>query len=218
MTDLTDVSPLPFKRKAKRVFGYDRAAARFLRELVVYRDWLVFSNRSNHSWLLPFRNDFRRLTKDFASQGIRRFLQERRPDSPCYALGISLLGRSASKHSTIGLETLPGDKDPRTRCHFARALRRLESWPRLRQLADDYPDDEFVQAMLALPHNRNFRQRLARFAEHVDQSHAEEAAHASKMPLWRREAEWEATPPKNASWIRYFLERIRRWVHGNVVP
>jgi hypothetical protein len=216
-TDLT-VETVRVSPRIKRVLRFDLAALRFLRQLIVYRDSLVFSNRTTNNWLLPFRKDFRQLIAGSPGAGLVDFLEEHTADSPGYALALMLLGRSASRFHTFGIEFLAADQDARVRRHFAKALRRTESWPRLRQLADDYPDDEFVQAMLRLPRHREFRNRLERFTEHVDKPHAAEAALASRMPLWRRDAEWEETPPKNAGWIRYFLQRIRRWVRGNVAP
>ncbi|MGI9456054.1 MAG: hypothetical protein ACR2NU_05795 [Aeoliella sp.] len=216
-TDLT-LETVRVSPQIKRALRFDLAALRFLRQLVVYRDSLVFSDRTTNTWLLPFRKDFRHLISGTPDKGIQKFLEERPPDSPCYALAVSLLGRCSDRYETYCLENVPADHDPQSRRHFARALRRTESWPRLARLAGKFPSDKFIARMLYAPHRGKFQHRLERFIEHVDKSHAAEATLAPRMPLWQRDAEWEETPPKSASWMRCVLQRIRQWVRGEVVP
>ncbi|WP_425397991.1 hypothetical protein [Aeoliella sp.] len=167
-------------------------------------------------WLLRFRSDFRAMIQDglLAAYGLGKCLQTGPTHTPAYAVAIFLLGRCASRSHTLGLSRLDAESTPAVRKHYARALRRVEAWPRLRRLSEDHPDDRFVQAVLENTTRRPFVNRLSRFAQHVDHSHEAEAALVSRMPLWIRDTEWNGKPPKRASWIRIVLERIREWVRG----
>src|SRR5690606_16356035 len=109
---------------------------------------------------------------------------------------------------------LPVDEDVRLRRHYVRALQRVESWPRLRQIARRHPGDPFAKRLLRRNSLDSFARRVSRFAQHLDRSHESDAVLASQMPLWFRDNEWKQTPPKDPGWIRALLERIKRWLRG----
>ena len=205
---------LPLRRKYR---GMDFAIARYLVELGRYHRSLSKRGRLRPGWLMGSRRDFRQMIACRPCAGLREFLGVCPPEHPSFLIAIWLLGRCATRQATFDLERLPADGSPTERKHFARALHRVESWPRLRQLAADYSDDPNVAATLARPGGKNFARRLERFATHVDTSHADEAAVASQMPLWVRDEEWHRIEPKSPSWIRIVLERIKQWVRGESV-
>lgn len=194
--------------------GADLAVERFLRALAEYRDSLRQDGRDHHGWLLPMRQEFRLIIHRRPCLGLRDFLGVCPPNHPTFPIAVWLLGVCATRYKNFDLDRLPDGNSPRARKHLARALRRVESWPRLRELAAEYPDDELLQRLLADDSMRNFRRRLSRFAQNVDHSHEAEAALVSRMPLWIRDTNWKGKPPKRASWIRIVLERIREWVRG----
>lgn len=192
----------------------DIAAERFLIELGYHQRRLVYENRSSFNWLLSFRHDFRAILRDRPTRGLASFLGVCPPHHPSFLVGVWLLGRCATRQTSFDIDRLPADGDPRARQHYARALRRVESWPRLRQMAHDYPQDRFVARMLDGREKLYFAERLNRFSKHVDDSHAAQAARVSQRPLWIRDSDWTVTPAKSAGWIRGLLERIREWVRG----
>ncbi len=195
-----------------RYFAGDLALERFLIELGKYQRELVSNNRSRFGWLLPFRDDFRHIMSYRPCAGLREFLGVCPPEHPTFLIGVWLLGHCATSQATYILDELPVGGSSKARRHFARALRRVECWPRLRRLATDYPDDLQLAAMVSESPGDSFRNRLSRFSQHVDRSHEAEAAAASQMPLWFRDSHWAVTEPKRPAWIRLILERIRQWV------
>jgi hypothetical protein len=197
-----------------RLRSSDWDTFRFLVHLEQHRDIMERDHLLTQGCWLRFRREFREIIKQRPCAGLRKFLFQVDPDSPVGLVAIWLLGRSATPRCTYGLDQLPAGETHRARRHLARALRRVEAWQRLRELAAVYPNDKFVQEMLARPAHDPFAKRLDRFAQHVDRSHESDAAMASRMPLWFRDSEWSQTPPKDTGWIRVLLERIKRWVRG----
>lgn len=201
-------------RFGRRHLEVDLAAQQFLLELADYLRNLPADSSGTVYCLLPFRGDFRSILRHQPCAGLGDFLSNSSAENPCFLVAIWLLGRCANRQLSYNIDRLPADRDANSRRHFARSLARVESWPRLRQLAADYPDDEFVTSVLSGTHTDTFDRRLTRFSKHVDQTHAAEAAVASQMPLWFRDHQWARTPPKNPGWIRRMLERIKGWVRG----
>lgn len=192
----------------------DLAVEQFLMSLGKYHSELVYADRDRFGWLVPFRKDFRLIQFHRPCMGLREYLGVCPPDHPIFPIAVWLLGQCASRQASFDLDRLPVGDSVRARKHLARALRRVESWPRLRELVTQYPDDKFVHQMFASNRQGSLDRRITRFAQHVDHSHEAEAAVASQMPLWIRDAEWTLSPPKPASWMRMILERIRKWVRG----
>lgn len=171
------------RSKCRRLLPQDRAALRFLRELEEHRRWLVQSKFSGLNWLLPFRHDFRALSAAKPCEGLRIYAKSCKPDDPALPLALCLLGRTASRLKAYELEKADAEKNAVARRHFAKAPSRVGLWVRLRQLAGDYPDDRFVQAMNSCPQKEDFAERLGRFARRVDDSRTAEAAQVSNMRL-----------------------------------
>jgi hypothetical protein len=169
-------------------------------------------------WLLPFRDEIReRFSGDSAVCGpgeaetIHYYL------SYCPAgmvpICIWLISRCATRFRLFGISNFVCNSSPKTRKHVAKALRRLEAWTLLEEMATLYPDDAKVQ-WFAHAHttSRPFRERLANFSRNLDDSHADEVYTPSRMPFWSLERSWEFTAPKSVVLIRRMLRRIRHWV------
>jgi hypothetical protein len=164
------------------------------------------------SWLLRYRPRFRRV-EDSLPTPIHAYLRKC-PESMT-PIAIWLLGRCAIRTEHFALFEFARNAPPAARRHAARALRRLEAWEKLRTLARENPaDSKMAWYAHALVTKRNFRERLRNFAEHVDHSHAAEAAGPSRMSIWFADVDWIRRPPKPVAYIRQILQRIHRWVHG----
>ena len=121
-----------------------------------------------------------------------------------------MIGRCASRFRLFGLAEVRRHQPRPVRKHVAKALRRLEAWLLLDEMAALYPDDERVQwfaKSATVP--RPFDQRLNNFIGNVDDSHAGEVATPSRMSYWALENSWDVTSPKSVAAIRRILERIR---------
>jgi len=165
-----------------------------------------------HAWLLPYRTRIRRLA-DAEPAAIQLYLLSC-PDRMA-PIAIWLLGRCVTRTKHLDLfdfaisAPLPG------RRHAARTLRRAEAWTKLTRLAKLNRNDEKIAWYAATPFTkRGFRERLRNFANHVDASHATDAAGPSRMALWFADLDWIRRPPKPVELIRRVLERIHRLVHG----
>jgi hypothetical protein len=175
-------------------------------------------------WLLRFRSDFRRLPakEDFMGrQGGAEAIRFYMASCPVAMLPVCiwLLGRCGNRYHSYPLSEICRDQPTQTRKHLAKALRRLEEWWLLEELAKLYPYDKRLQrlAMSAIS-RRPFRERLTQYARSVDDSHAGEVKTPSQMPFWASEQSWERTPPKSLELIRRILRRIQHWVHWGVSP
>jgi hypothetical protein len=130
---------------------------------------------------------------------------------------IWLLGKCADRFRLYGLQEYRHHQSPRVRREVAKALRRVEAWAFLSDMAATYPDDARIQWFATAPNtHRPFGQRLARFKKSVDDSHAGEVVTPSRMPYWSIEKSWDYTPPKSVELIRRMLRRIRHWVRWGV--
>jgi hypothetical protein len=192
----------------------DLAVERFLRRLGQYRNLLVRYGLLRADWLLAFRTDFRKIIQKQPRTGIEAFVATSPLDHPSLGIAIWLLSHCATRQTSELLDRVPMEENVRFRRHYVRALHRVESWQRIRQIARRHPGDPYVKRLLRRSSPDSFAQRVARFAVHVDRTHETEAATASRMPLWFRDSEWSRTPPKDPGWIRVILERIKRWVRG----
>jgi hypothetical protein len=128
---------------------------------------------------------------------------------------IWLISRCANRFRLYGIAEFARDPSPKIRKHVAKALRRLEAWTLLGEMATLYPEDANI-CWYAQAHTtpRSFPERLANFSRNVDDSHAGEVFTPSRMPFWALERSWERTPPKSVLFIRRMLRRIRRWVRA----
>jgi len=167
-------------------------------------------------WLLPYRPTFRSIIRADSAAAIRYYLA----DCPAEMtpLGVWLLGRCAERCRLYGLPEFGRHPSPVVRRHAARALRRLEAWSQLDELARQFPDDPRIQWYAHAPViKRPHKQRLKSFLQSVDASHAAAAAGPSRMPLWFRKLDWVRRPPKSAAYIRRILRHIHRLIHGGQV-
>jgi hypothetical protein len=170
------------------------------------------SVQRSSTWLLRYRPQFRRLDEALPTP-IHAYL--RKCPETMAPVAIWLLGRCAIRTEHFALFDLAINAPPAARRHAARALRRVEAWEKLRKLAKRDPRDAKIAWYAYTPvTKRNFRERLHNFTDHVDASHADQAAGPSRMPLWFADLDWIRRPSKPLAYIREILERIHRWVQG----
>src|SRR3954469_24466337 len=167
------------------------------------------------TWLLKYRVNFRWVIQFGLLEPIKLYVA----DCPREMLPVAvwLWGRCANRFRLYGLSAFVNDPSPVVRKHLAKALRRLEAWTLLNEMAAAHPDDEKVQWFAtARTSHRVFADRLQNFMTAVDSSRAEEVTLKSRMPFWSKDQSWERTPPTSVLFIRRMLVRIRRWVRLGV--
>jgi hypothetical protein len=177
---------------------------------------------SKRTWLLPFRGELREILDGFDSRcnnsevDIVRYYLLTCP-RPMIAICVWLVGRFSDRMHLYELKKFRYDPSPQVRRHVARALRRLEAWKFLQDMAERNPDDARIQwyATAGTTHGP-FELRLRKFALNVDDSHAGEVATPSRMPFWASDKLWYQTPPKSILYIRRMLRRIQRRVRWGV--
>jgi hypothetical protein len=198
--------------------AHSNAAQRFLTELSIYFTRVVKASddpRLRRTWLLPFRDDFRRMLSHETSAAARGYAAW--GDARLRHVFIWLLSHSADRFRLRGISNYCNDLSPQVRKHVAKALRRLEAWSLLDEMARSYPEDPRIQWFAsARVTRRPFSERLSSFVRSVDDSHADEVVTPSRMPFWAAERSWDYTPPKSVLLIRRMLRRIRHWVRWGV--
>ncbi len=168
-----------------------------------------------HAWLLPYRSSLRRAIARGRVSSIKIYLRDCPPEM--IPLCVWLWGECADRFRLYGLGSLRHDASPRVRRSVAKALRRLEAWSLLNEMAAAYPDDQKVQWFAtAATLRRSFPDRLKNYKLHIDDSHLGEVVTPSSMPFWARDLSWDYTPPKSVLLIRRMLRRIRHWVRWGV--
>ena len=171
---------------------------------------------------MPFRRELRRLLAGFDSRYDKAEIDVVR----CYlltcpqmmiAICVWLLGEFSDRRHLYELKAFRHDPSPQIRRHVAKALRRLEAWSYLREMAAANRDDARIQWFAKAPTiHAPFAERLKNFKQCVDDSHAGDVVTPSRMPFWTGVRYWERTPPKSPAYIRRMLRRIRFWVHWGV--
>jgi len=165
----------------------------------------------DRTWLLPHRSSLRRIISRGRIIPLKIYLR----DCPreMVPLCVWLWSECADRFRLCGLGSLRHDESPQVRKSVAKALRRLEAWSHLTEMAGNYPDDAKVQRFAsAAKRRRPFPDRLKSYKLNIDDSHAGEVATPSSMPYWARDNSWDYTPPKSVHLIRRMLHRIRHWV------
>jgi len=178
------------------------------------------ADTGKRTWLLPFRRELRRLLAGFDSRYDKAEIDVVR----CYlltcpqtmiAICVWLLGEFSDRRHLHELKTFRHDPSPQIRRHVAKALRRLEAWSYLRDMAAANRDDARIQWFATAPTTHApFARRLENYKRCVDDSHAGEVATPSRMPFWAGVRSWERTPPKSVDFIRRMLRRIQRCVRS----
>jgi hypothetical protein len=167
-----------------------------------------------YDWLLPYRPNFRRVFDRGDAATIQIYLAS--CPEEMRLLGIWLLRKCANRFVLFSLPEYRWNSSPKVRKHVAKALWQLQAWHLLDEMAVEFPADEKVRwyaRVRSHRSNRPFGDRLRSFSPHVEHLRAVEIARPSHMPFWSRFDPW-GRPPRNASYIRSILERIRLWVHG----
>jgi hypothetical protein len=203
--------------RSRGQLGRIHAAYRFLYELRDYRRkrfQLCAQDAAPGAWLIPFRNDLRELLQFEVAPKIFRDQLFHEPE--LRGLYVSLLSKVADRCRLMSIDEYTTDPSLSVRRHVAKALRRLEAWRLLDEMAKHNPDDARIQWFAFAPtRKRAFPERLRNFTANVNRSHAAEAIGPSRMAYWSRYTPWQGRPPKSLSLIREILWRIRRWVHGS---
>jgi hypothetical protein len=174
------------------------------------------------TWLLPFRDELRQLLAGFDSRfdgevEVVRYYLLNCPRT-MIAICLWLEGEFSDRRRLYDLKTFRNDPSPQIRRHIAKALRRLEAWSLLREMAAADRDDARIQWYATAPTTHApFAERLKKYKRCVDDSHAGEVATPSRMPFWTGVSSWERTPPKSGAYIRRMLRRIRFWVRWGVI-
>ena len=173
-------------------------------------------------WLLPFRARFRAIIAaskkerwQVEAEAIRYYMAYCPPGM--IPICVWLIGKCCDRFHSYPLSQICRHQSSQYRKHIAKALRRLEEWWMLDDLAHLYPYDPRLQR-LAAPTitDRPFRQRLSQYVQSVDDSHAGEVVTPSRMPYWAQNDFWTLTPPKSVLFIRRMLRRIRHLVRWGV--
>jgi hypothetical protein len=215
-----EFAPTPRDRKRwRRLSGHiDRHTFRLLKRIESQRTAAIDSatlRGAPHSWLLPYRNDLRRAIQFGRLESIKLYLT--RCPLDMVPVAIWLWGKCADRFRLYGLSGFCYYRSPPVRKQVAKALRRLEAWSLLDEMAAAFPDDEKVRWFATAPISHGpFVERLANFKRNVDDSHAGEVMTPSRMPFWAAERRWDYTPPKSVLLIRRMLRRIRHWVRWGV--
>jgi len=181
----------------------------------------VDSDLGKRTWLLPFREELRWIVAGFDYRfdwdiEVVRFYLLRCPRT-MIAVCVWLVGEFSDRKLLYELTVFRHDPSPQIRRHVAKALRRLEAWSHLRDMAAANLGDARIQwfATASTTHGP-FAKRLENYKRCVDDSHAGEVTTPSRMPFWTGVRYWERTPPKSAAYIRRMLRRIRFWVRWGV--
>lgn len=182
----------------------------------------AIGDERNLYWLLPYRAELRQihiasnpLCHSGQADAIRYYMAYCPPEM--IPICVWLIGKSADRFRLYGISEFCRDPSPQVRKHVAKALRRLEAWSLLEEMATLYPEDAKVQwfATARVTH-RPFTERLSNYVQSVDDSHADEVATPSRMSFWALNTTWDYTPPKSVQLIRRMLRRIRHWVRWGV--
>jgi hypothetical protein len=165
-----------------------------------------------HTWLLKYRAHF----GDVIRRGRLIYIREYLNHCPTEMIPICvlLIGKSTDRFRQYNLKAFAHHPSARVRRHLAKALRRLESWATLREMAVRYPDDEKIQWFAMAPTlRRSFQERLHNYQQHVDESLVSEVHTPSQMDFWSADRGWQRSPPKSIELIRRILRHIHRLVH-----
>ena len=138
-----------------------------------------------------YRADFRKLFGRTPAATIQLYLaacsEEMRP------FGVWLLGKCVNRFMLLSVPDFRWDFSEKVRKQVARTLWRLEAWHLLDEMAAEFPNDEKVQWYAAVRSRRPAQpmgDRLRRFSEHVDHSHAADLVGPSRMSFWSRFDPW----------------------------
>ncbi len=215
------------QRVWRRWANYFRATPEFqlLKQIEAERDQVVLRTTregQNVYWLLPFRGKFRRIFSAYNStcqQGELEAIRYYMANCPREMIPICiwLIGKCGDRYRAYEISEFCRNPSAPGRKHVAKALRRLDAWWLLEEMASHYSYDARVQQFAKTPMvHRPFRERLSRYVRSVDDSHADEVFTPSRMPYWALDESWSYTPPKSVLLIRRMLRRIRHWVRWGV--
>jgi hypothetical protein len=126
------------------------------------------------------------------------------------------MARCTNRFHLFELKDFCEDPSPQVRKHVAKALRKLEAWTLLNEMAAANPDDAAVQWFAKSPTTqRSYPERLARFLDSVEGSSVPDTAGPSRMPYWSLHSPWQGRPAKSVEFIRTVLLHIRQLLRGN---
>ena len=186
------------------------ATERFLTQLRCQLD----KPSKNAISLVSLRSDFRKLMRH--DEAIPIIVQRLRYGGPLYrAVSIWILSKNASRFNLLGINDYCDDPSPMVRKHVAKALRRLEAWDLLKNMARRHlGDDDVLRFVKPTPNKKSYFDRLTSYTDNINRVHATTATSTSRMPLWFRDDYWAGSRSKNIEYMRTILRRIKALVHG----
>lgn len=196
-----------FRLRGRR-YWVGAAGVRTLKLLAcIYRACVTSDDRN---WPLRLRRQIRKVEMLDATP-VLCFVVERTRNPLLRILAIWLRGRCGSALGTASIVRFANDPDEATRKEVARALRRMQAWGPLQEMADVETNPR-IQWLATVHASKPYAQRLANFTKRV----ACLPTTPSGQPLFvSPELDLsQGHPPKPASFIRMILERIHRLLTG----
>jgi hypothetical protein len=196
-----------FRLRGRR-YSVGAAGVRTLKLLAcMYR---ACATNDDRNWPLRLRRQIRKV-ETLDATAVLCLVVERTRHPLLRILAIWLRGRCGGTLGTASIARFANDPDDATRKEVARALRRMQAWGPLQEMADGETDPR-IQRLATAPASKPYAQRLANFTKRI----ACLPATTSGQPLFVS-PELDLTqgwPPKSASFIRMILERIHRLLTG----
>lgn len=204
-----------FRFEGRRYYldASNHAAKRFLQKLARFLQRMESS--PTLPILLSLREDFRAIQSARPIPGLVWCVA--RGDSGARRLAIWLLGRIGIWSTTSVVATSIHDRDVRVRKEAAKALRRLEAWAILREVAA-CEDEPIVRRIAKSAPSREFSERMTRFLDSgVENVGQPDRTGSGAKALCVNTTIGDGTPPRSRWYIGLVLEHIR-WLVGRHVP
>jgi hypothetical protein len=205
----TDEYPFWFAGRRYRMGASDSAANEFLKQLVATRSD-VKSDGVNRRKLMGCRSDFRRILSAYTTVGLLRSLMSSSDEEQRIALW--LLGKAHDRSVVTAVTSFASGQPKSLRREAVRALRRLEAWAELREIAK-FDFDEQIRRMATPRESRDFSSRLSRFTGRL-QLFAWDAPRPEFRLLTTLNPK-ESGRPKSTDWIARLLHHIQFLVRGH---
>ena len=192
-----------------RMGASDIAANRFLKQLVATRAKAKNEGVAPRK-LIACRGDFRRILSAYTTAGLLQSLQSDSDEEQRIALW--LLGRAHDRSVVSAVHLFSSAKPKSLRREAVRALRRLEAWAELRQIAK-FDFDEQIRRIATPRKSRDFSSRLSQFTGDVQTSAVE-----PPRPEFRLLTDLNplgSGRPKSTDWIARLLRHIHFLVRGH---
>jgi hypothetical protein len=192
-----------------RMGASDIAANEFLKQLVATRAKAKSEGVAPRN-LIACRADFRRILSADTTAGLLQSLQSDSDEEQRIALW--LLGRAHDRSVVSAVHLFSSARPKSLRREAVRALRRLEAWAELREIAK-FDFDEQIRRIATPRESRDFSSRLSQFTGGV-QTLAVEAPRPEFRLLTNLNPVGSGRP-KSTDWIARLLRHIHFLVRGH---